>query len=217
MSSAIYYVISRFNLGNNEFEHYYFWAVCCFCNVFAIFNHLNQFKLVSETFSIIVLAIEMNYPFLFVFLMTYMIFAVVGCFLFGGVINSKTPDRMAEIGQATKDIYKYHNWNDYLNSLVYLYSINLQNNLPLYVNMSALGDGDSRSYKGIFFFVFFVLNNVILRNIFIGQIIEISLSYFKIIDAEARNLEIIEVSQSASRALEEELEGEDNKLLRVKI
>lgn len=190
LSSLTYFLNSVLGLGDNDFQHYYFWSVCCFINVIDILNHLKQFKLVSETLSILVLAVRLNYPFFYVMLILYLVFACIGEFIFGGAINSETIVKMADVGQATKPEYVYHNWNDFLSSVVYLYSINLNNNLPLYINMSTVNEGPVRSYKPIFFAVFYLLNNLILMNVFVGQIIEISLSYFKAVFMEARDVSV---------------------------
>lgn len=199
LSSLTYFLNSLIGIGDNDFQHYYFWAVCCFMNMIDILNHLKQFKLVSETLSILALAIRLNYPFFYVMLILYLIFASIGEFIFGGSINSNTLERMNEVGQATKPIYVYHNWNDFLNSVVYLYSINLNNNLPLYVNMSTVNGGQTRNYKPLFFAIFYLLNNLVLMNVFVGQIIEISLSYFKSVFMEARDVSVARDSQEFLR------------------
>jgi hypothetical protein len=186
LCSLTYYLNSRFSLGDNDFQHYYFWSVCCFVNVIDILNHLKQFRLVSETLSILALAVRLNYPFFYVILILYLVFGAIGEFTFGGNINSDTLERMEIVGQDTKEEYVVHNWNDLFNSVVYLYSINLNNNLPIYVNMSTVNEGNKRNFKPLFFVVFYLLNNIILMNTFVGQIIEISLSYFKSVVFEAR-------------------------------
>ena len=191
LSSLTYYLNSVLKLGDNDFQHYYFWSVCCFVNVIDILNHLKQFKLVAETLSILALAVRLNYPFFYVMLILYFIFAAIGEFIFGGNINSSTLGKMDQVGQATKAIYVNHNWNDFLSSVVYVYSINLNNNIPLYVNMSTVNEGPSRNFKPIYFVVFYLLNNIILMNIFIGQVIDISLSYFKSIFNEARDISVV--------------------------
>lgn len=190
LSSLCYWLNGMLGIGDNDFQHYYFWAVCCFVNVADILNHLKQFKLVAETLSILGLAVRLNYPFFYVMLMLYLIFASIGEFVFGGNISSATPARMAAVGQPTKDVYVYHNWNDFLNAVVFLYSINLNNNLPLYVNMSTAAES-TRSAKPLFFVAFYLLNNIILMNVFVGQIIEISLAYFKAVFLEARDVSVV--------------------------
>lgn len=216
MSSSIYFINSYFNLGDNTMEHYYFWAACCFCNVLAIFNRLTQFKLINEVTSVIVLAIKLNYPFLYVIVLNYFVCANIGGYLFGGNINSTTPDRMAEVGQATKDEYKFANWNDFLSSLVYLYSIQLNNNINMYINYCTVNEGPHRSFKPMFFFFFYMLNNVILNRIFVGQVIEISLAYFREIDKESKRFTVYESTPSIEKFYFGDQE-DDKKVVRVKV
>lgn len=201
LCSLIYVINAFFELGPNALRHYYFWAACCFLNVVDILNHLKQFKLVSETFAIIMLALKLNYPFFYVIIIVYCIFASLGGYLFGGSISSNTPAQMEAVGQGTKEIYVYHNWNDFFNSMVFLYSINLNNNLPTYVNMSSVKDGSRLLYKMCFFFIFYLINNFILMNIFIGQIIEISLHYFKSIYQEAKGISIEKDDSKLNRSV----------------
>ena len=187
-SSLLYMANSIFKLDSNNLEHYYFWAFCCLCNSIAVFNHLNKFKIVSETLSVILLALKLNYPFLFVIIVMYLMMATIGGWVFGGVINSSTHEKLERVGQGFKEEYVFHNWNDFLNSLVMLWGMNLSNNLNVYVNMSTYKENGKRGYSASFFFFFYVLNNVVLRNIFIGQIIEISMEYFKNLYLEEKRI-----------------------------
>ncbi len=187
-------------------------------NVIAIFTHLTQFKLISEITSIIVLAIKLNYPFFYVILCNYLIAANIGGYIYGGNINSSTPEHMESVGQKTKPEYRFHNWNDFLSSLVYLYSVQLNNNMTLYVSISSVNEGPVRNYKPIFFIIFYMLNNVILIRIFVGQIIEISLAYFKEIDKEERRFTVYDQTPSVERHFFG-ITGSDNenKIVRVKV
>ncbi len=198
LASMVYTINEMLDFDVNAFHHFYFWATCCFVNLLAICSHLSHFKLISETFSVILLALKLNYPFLFVISVLYLEGAVIGGFLFGGQINSLTPKFMEDVGQGTKPEYIYQNWNDFLNSLVYLWGINLNNNLTMYVSISTVNEGPHRNLKPIFFFIFFILNNVILRNIFFGQVIEICLEYFKVIHQEEKRVSVVGVDQTQS-------------------
>lgn len=166
------------------------WTICCFVSILAIFNHLNQFKVVSEIFSIIVVSFKTVYPFLFVILMNYWVFATIGMFIFGGNINSETIQRMQSLDIDPGEGYENFNWNDLANSFVMLYSISLNNNLLTYINMSIVGDGPIRNYKGLFFLSFYLANNLILQNIFIGQVIEIGITYLRVTNQEFKNVRI---------------------------
>lgn len=206
------------NQDAKDFEHYYFWATCCFFNVIPVFNHMTQLKLISEIFGVIVLAIKINYPFLYVWIMNYLIFGVIGGYVFGGNINSKTPEMMENMGQATKPEYIYQNWNDFLNSLVYLWGINLNNNMNMYISISVVNEGPTRNYKPIFFFVFYIMNNILLRSILIGQIIEISLAYFKVMNKELQRVEIMDEDAKAFHpGFKNIKDSDEKKIVRVKV
>ena len=218
LSSLLYMANSILELDSNDLEHYYFWALCCLVNVIAVFNHLTQFKIVSETLSVIILAVKLNYPFLFVILVLYLQCAVVGGWLFGGIVNSKSIELLKKVGQETKPEYIYQNWNDFFNSLVYLWGINLNNNINVYINISCAEEGRDRDFKPLFFFAFYVLNNVILRNIFFGQVIEISMEYFKTLYLEEKRIKQIEDGRESEAVFANYKNTDDSqKILRVKI
>lgn len=190
-SALICVINTHFLLCSPRNSQYYFWAICCFFNILAIMNHLGQFKVVAETLGAVGLAFRLNGSFLYVVVLVYLISAKVGLYLFGGRINSKSPERMSKVGQPIQEIEVYQNWNDFLNSLVYLWGINLNNNLPMYISISSIDSDPTRDYTPLFFFFFYMINNVILRNIFIGQIIDTALQYFKQIDKEERMIKQI--------------------------
>lgn len=159
---------------------YNIWAVCCLFSINAIFNHLKQFTILKRLLDILYYALKTTYPFLLVILINYSIFAVLGISLFGGVISSSAPEEFKIHAEADIDPdYVYLNWNDFLNSCVYLYALTLNNNLINLIGFSTIDSGKERDFRGIYFLVFQVLNNMILFNLFIGMIIGISLEYFQ--------------------------------------
>ena len=203
LSSLIYTLTSHFIHARNSFQHYYFWSFCCFVNIFHIIDRLKQFRLISETFSIIMLAVKLNYPFFYVMLIVYCVFASLGSYIFGGCIHSDTPAQMDAVGHSINPLLVIHNWNDFFNSMVFLYSINLNNNLPAYINMSTVQDGKRSMVKLMFFFIFYTINNFILMNIFIGQIIEISLCYFKTIYNESKDVQMKKIDNYLNDSMPE--------------
>ena len=114
LSSLIYTLTSHFIHARNSFQHYYFWSFCCFVNIFHIIDRLKQFRLISETFSIIMLAVKLNYPFFYVMLIVYCVFASLGSYIFGGCIHSDTPAQMNAVGHTINPLLVIHNWNDCL-------------------------------------------------------------------------------------------------------
>ena len=191
LGSLVFILNLLLDIDSNNFDHYYFWAICCMMNVLAIFNRLQKFKLIAETFSIIMLAVKMNYPFITFIVVFYMQSAIVGCYMFGGHIHSLTPDSMSMVGQSIKREFVYQNWNDLFNSIVFLWGLNLGNNSILLVDMSVVAEGPARSHSSLFFFFFYLFNHILIRNILIGQIIEISLEYFKVANQEDKRASVV--------------------------
>jgi hypothetical protein len=157
------------------------WSLLCLLEVVCFVDHLRSYSLVSKMVLIIFHALNTVSPFLYVLAMTYCLFAFVGMALFGGRITSTLQeDWRAYAGADLNRRFQYLNWNDFLSSLVYLWSINMNNQLPTLVNICAFArDPLQRDYSPLFFAVFFFLNNYILFNLFYGQIIAISINYFK--------------------------------------
>lgn len=99
--------------------------------------------------------------------------------LFGGVINSEAPQKFKEFAGDINYNYSQVHWNDFPSAIVYLYTLTLNNDLINLIGFSTIDSGQRRDYRGIFFLVFQVLNNMILFNLFVGMIIGISLEYFQ--------------------------------------
>lgn len=117
------------------------------------------------------------YPFIFVVLMGYAIFAFVGMALFGGKINSTLPEKFLKStdSQLLRN-YQFLNWNDMFNSLTCLYTIQVGNQTPILINMGSVARNETnRDYSGLFFLVVIVVNEMIIFNLFIGSIISICL------------------------------------------
>lgn len=157
------------------------WSLLCLLEVVCFIDHLRSYSLISKMVLIIFHALNSVSPFLYVLAMVYCLFAFVGMALFGGKITSTLQeDWRAYSGGDLNRRFQYLNWNDFISSLVYLWSINMNNQLPTLVNICAFSrDHTERDYSPTFFAIFFFLNNYILFNLFYGQIIAISINYFK--------------------------------------
>jgi hypothetical protein len=172
-----------FNLitENHELqEMYYTWAISNLLQIIPIFTYLNTFSLLAKTFDIIFYSIKSTLGFLFVIVLSYFIFALIGCSLFGGDVNSKTPFVYETLtnGALNKD-YEQVNFNDFLNSIVFCWTLTIDNQTPVMINMASLMSMErqgaavlkERNYRDVFFICFYVFNNLILFNILVGQII----------------------------------------------
>lgn len=126
-------------------------------------------------------ALNTVYPFLFVVVMFYIIFAFVGMALFGGKINSGLPEAYLKAtgGQLLRN-YQFLNWNDLLNSLACIYSLQVGNQTPILLNMAAVGrNADTRDYSGLFFLLVIFVNDTLIFNLFVGSVIAICLDSFE--------------------------------------
>jgi hypothetical protein len=67
------------------------WGVVCLCEAFIIICYIKVLKSMRKVLSTLWYSIELNYQFVFVIFLTYMVYGVIGGYLFGGKINSETP------------------------------------------------------------------------------------------------------------------------------
>lgn len=81
--------------------------------------------------------------------------------------------------------YPKMNFNDVFNSICCLWVLTLQNNSTSWFNLLDMMDETSehirakRTWRQLYFLVFYFLINVVLFNVFIGQVISISLTYLQ--------------------------------------
>lgn len=184
------------------YELFILWSIFCLLKLVSIINQMQRFKMIKQTVLIIVHAIKTVYPFIFVILMNYTIFVFAGQTLFGGKINSSTPENyLIATGSTIFRRYQHLNWNDFYNSLTFLYSVQMFNQMPTLINIAACArDPNHRDYSGTFFFIFVMSNNMILFNIFIGNIITICLEYFELEHAaQTGRLQIQDTTQDYDR------------------
>jgi hypothetical protein len=118
-------------------------------------------------------------PFIFTLLIAYYILAVIGESIFGGKVSSDTLRLYAEtIGPDLKPDYVKMNWNDHTNSLIFLYSMALDNKFLDLMNMTLVSCGTVRDWRAGFFVLVFVLTKMLLLNIFQGFFIAIFLQFY---------------------------------------
>lgn len=157
------------------------WVVCCLALVVSFVDRLRKLTTVKNLFSILNSAFNTIYPFIFVVVMTYFILAFIGMALFGGKINSSLPEKyLQSTGEQLLRNYQFLNWNDLLNALTCLYTLQIGNQTPILLNMAAIARNPvHRDYSGLFFLLVIVVNDMILFNLFIGSIISICLDSFE--------------------------------------
>lgn len=142
---------------------------------------------IARVMDIVIYAIRTTFPFLFVISIFYSVFSLIGCSLFGGDIGSNTREMYRKATNSELNTnYEKLNFNDFMNGLAFCWTLTVGNQVPILVNMATLvrmnSQGEQkeveRDNRGWFFIFFYILNNSILFNIFIGQIIGISTFYF---------------------------------------
>lgn len=158
------------------------WSTLCVIFTINLIIYLKKTKIFHNNIQILILAIKNMYPFLFVVIMSYVLFAFVGIALFGGKIHSGTPEvYLKATGSQLNRMYQHLNWNDMGNAIAFLYTVQIGNQIPILVNLSACGRHENyRDYSGLFFFAFIVINEMILFNLFIGNLIAISLNFLQL-------------------------------------
>ena len=158
---------------------YYTWSISCLFSIIAIFHHLKTFKTLRKLLDITYYALKTSTPFLQVILTSYLIFALVAVSIFGGEINSESPEIWYERtgGEVNAD-YIYMNWNDFGNAMVNLHTIYFEGIMgPSELAMVWASKG--RDHREWFFVAYYVVNNMIFLNVFIGMLIGIGLEYFQ--------------------------------------
>ena len=174
-------IILTKNQDDLTYELYYLWAFFCLMTSVNLIDRMKRFRLARQALVIIFHAVNRVSPVIFVIIINYALFGFIGECLFAGKINSSLPEVYLNVtgGPINRD-YQKLNWNDYFNSLSYIWAMEIFNQLPDFVNMCALArNSQERDYSGIFFAVFFIFSNMILLNILIGHIISICLDFFK--------------------------------------
>ena len=136
-------------------DMFYIWSVSCLVGVVDIVHQLKRISILSKLVQIIFYALKVTYPFLFVILISFLIFAMIGMSIFGGSINSRTPALYLKyVGGELNDNYEYLNWNDLVNSLVFVYSIVINNSIPTLLNMCIVDRGYATDFRGLYFLAF---------------------------------------------------------------
>ena len=155
------------------------WSLASFSHVFGILVRLESYQNFSMIFNLFRYGLGILGPFIFTLLIAYYILAVIGESIFGGKVSSDTLRLYAEtIGPDLKEDYVKMNWNDHTNSLIFLYSMALDNKFLDLMNMTLVSCGTERDWRAGFFVVVFVLTKMLLLNIFQGFFISIFLQFY---------------------------------------
>ena len=175
----LFYILST-GLEENH-RIYYGWAISCILYLAPLMKDLKKNFVVGKILDSTFFSLTRVFPFLVVISLNYMIFAIIGTYFLGGRINSDTPYRYLDVTGADLNAnYQNLTWNDLPDSLVFLYCINLNNQMVTLMNMcSFYENSEEKDYAGLLFLAFVIMNNIILFNIFVGLVVGIGMEYSK--------------------------------------
>lgn len=162
-------------------EIYYIWSIASLSIIYPLYVSLKENFIFGKLMDTILYAIKRVWPFLYVIMVNYCMFAVLGCYVFGGSINSKTREVYNKLTNSSLNPnYENLNWNDLPNSFVFLYTINMNNQMIALINMSSLDvETGEKGYGGLFFLAFVIMNNMLYFNIFVGLVIGVGIEKSK--------------------------------------
>ena len=118
-----------FNTGNIEnHKVYYGWSIACILYLLPLIKDLRKNSVVGKILDSTFFSLKRVFPFLVVISLNYMIFTILGTYFLGGRINSDTRYRYLDVtGNELNANYQNLTWNDLTDSLVFLYTINMNN------------------------------------------------------------------------------------------
>lgn len=106
-----------------------------------------------------------------------LLFSSVGISLFGGVVNSSNVPHFEEItGEPFDGGLEYYNFNDYMNSILCLYSIILCG-WQDFLRLVSFGNPQRSMVHNYYFVAFFLIANMFLLNVLTGFIIDNIVAY----------------------------------------
>ena len=148
----------------------------------------------------------------------FFFFGTIGITLFGGAVNSTTPDFYKQkVGSDLPTGYWFLNFNDFPNAILVLYVNVINNNWVFITNMLCLSKDDSRTIFKWYFVIFQLIVNLFIMNILVGFIIDNIMTNFDLYISEEEqkaNIEA-ELQQVDKEDLEKKKkeEAEKNKTL----
>lgn len=177
----------------------YYWSLLSFVNLFNVFDHFEGTQKVKKLILMVWHGCGAVLPFLLIILANFFLFSFIGMWLYGGYINSALPEVYNRVtGSPEYRNYEKMSFNDFYSSLFYVYSMTMNNQLPVFVNMTSMARNNAyKDYSGLFFFVYAYLNEMILFNLLIGQVFGIVIEYYK--------TEIVEAKEAEQDIVEDEL------------
>lgn len=148
------------------------WAFACIVKLYRFFLYYFQFDRKKLRSHVLYPFLRYTYDIVMQLFILYIFFAVVGMNLFGGSINDYSMDVYNDTMKTDFD-YLEINFNTFLNSLVSLYVITLNDNWPIIANMSIVNKSSYKRQMKFMFVIFKLLMNYVLINSLIAFIIEI--------------------------------------------
>jgi hypothetical protein len=175
------------------------YAFCCLIRISRIFSEV---LLGWSQIRAVVNSISSMRPILFglvnMLIIVFVMFGQVGIHLFGGKINSNTPQEYAQVSGGTLgENYSRLSFNDFPNAIIILWALLVNNCWPNLTIMAV--SHDDNPWCMIYFVCFIIITCVVILNIVIGFVIDVILAYLgaakqdKLVDPFANVLDEIEV------------------------
>jgi hypothetical protein len=109
-------------------------------------------------------------------IVVFVMFGQVGIHLFGGKINSNTPQEYAQVSGGTLgESYSKLSFNDFPNAIIMLWALLVNNCWPNLTIMAV--SHDDNPWCMIYFVCFIIITCVVILNIVIGFVIDVILAY----------------------------------------
>jgi hypothetical protein len=164
---------------------YNIYAFCCIIRIARVFSEVllgwTQIRAVmNSVLSMRPILVGLVNMLIVVFVM----FGQVGIHLFGGKINSHTPQEYAQVSGGTlPGSYERLNFNDFPNAMMMLWALLVNNCWPNLTIMAV--SHDDNPWGMIYFVCFIIITCVVILNIVIGFVIDVILAYLGAAKEEA--------------------------------
>ena len=176
------------------------WALFCLAKLFRFFLIYFKFNRQKVKAHVLYPLFRYSYDVLAQVIVLFIVFASIGVNIFGGNINSYAMDLYND-ALGTDVEYEVFNFNTFVNSMITLFIIMLNNNWPVLANLSVITHNQyKRPMK--FMFVFFKFS---VNYIFVNSLIAFMIQIFNDFDKRQRKAMTLRLSK-----ITQNFEGEEN-------
>jgi len=178
-ASANYLEYVKYDIGVSEiYAHtivFKIWAVSSIMKIISIHKILKHSSRWCSVLNGIRQVVPMLQDLLMIYFVILLIFCIIGTYMFGGKINSKfNPTYNAKTGNDMNANWDFLNFNDTLNSFLFLFALTVQSGWSDMMQMAIISGGPSKSWHVagyIYFVLYFFLGILITLNIILGMVL----------------------------------------------